>query len=53
MTGSADYNDTEIAILEELIELKNSQDKISKFINNRSFKNKQDLKYLKTESEEK
>jgi len=38
---------------EELLELKNSQDKISKFINNRSFTNKLDLKYLKTESEEK
>jgi len=37
---------------DELIELKNSQDKISKFIDERSFKNKLDLKYLKTESEE-
>ena len=38
---------------EELVELKNSQDKISKFINNRSFTNKLDLKYIKTESQEK
>ena len=38
---------------EELLELQNSQDKISKFINDRSFGNKNDLKYIKTESEEK
>jgi len=38
---------------EELLEVKKSQDKISKFIDNRSFTNKLDLKYLKTESEEK
>ena len=38
---------------EELLELQKSQDKISKFITDRSFKNKNDLKYIKTESEEK
>jgi len=38
---------------EELVELKNSQDKISKFINERTFTNKLDLKYIKTESQEK
>jgi hypothetical protein len=38
---------------EELLELEKSQDKISKFINDRSFGNKNDLKYIKTESEEK
>jgi len=38
---------------EELLELKNSHDKISKFINNRSFGNKNDLKYIKTETKEK
>jgi len=37
---------------EELLELKNSQDKISKFINERTYTNKLDLTYLKTESEE-
>ena len=38
---------------EELLELKNAQDKISKFINDRSFRNKNDLNYIKTESQEK
>ena len=38
---------------EELLELKNSQDKISNFIDQRSFGNKNDLKYIKTESQEK
>jgi len=38
---------------EELLELQKSQDKISKFITDRSFGNKKDLKYIKTESEEK
>ena len=38
---------------EELLELQKSQDKISKFITDRSFTNKNDLKYIKTESEEK
>jgi hypothetical protein len=38
---------------QELSELKNSQDEISKFVKDRSFKNKLDLKYIKTESEEK
>ena len=38
---------------EELLELQKSQDKISKFITDRSFGNKIDLKYIRTESEEK
>ena len=38
---------------EELLELQKSQDKISKFITDRTFGNKKDLKYIKTESEEK
>jgi len=38
---------------EELLELQKSQDKISKFITDRTFGNKNDLKYIKTESEEK
>ena len=38
---------------EELLELQKSQDKISKFVTDRSFTNKKDLKYIKTESEEK
>ena len=38
---------------EELLELQKSQDKISKFITGRTFGNKNDLKYIKTESEEK
>ncbi|MDC0153542.1 hypothetical protein OAJ02_02275 [Nitrosopumilus sp.] len=38
---------------QELSELKQSQNEISKFIKDRSFKNKLDLKYIKTESEEK
>ena len=38
---------------EELLELQKSQDKISKFVTDRSFRNKKDLKYIKTESEEK
>ena len=38
---------------QELSELKNSQDEISKFVKDRSFKNKLDLKYIKTESQEK
>ncbi len=38
---------------QELSELKNSQDEISKFVKDRSFTNKLDLKYIKTESEEK
>ncbi len=38
---------------EELLELQKSQDKISEFITDRTFGNKKDLKYIKTESEEK
>ena len=38
---------------EELLELKNSQDEISKFIKKRTYTNKLDLKYIKTESQEK
>lgn len=38
---------------EELEELQKSHDKISKFISERTFGNKNDLKYIKTESEEK
>ena len=38
---------------EELLELQKSQDKISKFITDRTLGNKNDLKYIKTESEEK
>ena len=33
---------------EELLELQKSQDKISKFVTDRSFTNKKDLKYIKT-----
>ena len=38
---------------QELSELKKSLDEISKFIKSRSFKNKLDLKYINTESNEK
>jgi len=37
---------------DELQEIQNSQDKISEFIKNRTFKNKLDSKYVKTETEE-